>query len=158
MFRMNKLTDYGFVILTQMVIRGRTDWNARELAEAVKLPLPTVVKILKMLVKAGILTSQRGTKGGYTLARPSAEIRVASVIAALEGPIALTDCNVPGSCEHETGCPTRSNWQMVNRTVQEALDRLTLLDISRPMLPARFALTTFPRSDDSPVLEGSVAR
>jgi FeS assembly SUF system regulator len=155
---MNKLTDYGFVMLTQMTIRGRVDWNARELAEAVKLPQPTVVKILKMLVKAGILTSQRGTKGGYALARPAAEIRVASVIGALEGPIALTDCNVPGSCEHETGCPTRMSWQVVNSTVQEALERLTLLDISRPLLPARFALSPMSRTENPPDLEGSIAR
>jgi hypothetical protein len=50
------------------------------------------------------------------------------------------------------------SWQVVNSTVQEALERLTLLDISRPLLPARFALSPMSRTENPPDLEGSIAR
>ena len=56
------------------------------------IPQPMASKILKTLARAGLLTSHRGAKGGYGLARPADAISVADVIAALDGPIALTAC------------------------------------------------------------------
>ncbi len=140
MFRMNKLTDYGFVLLTHMAARPRREWSARELALGVKLPLPTVVKIAKTLVRGGLLTSQRGVKGGYALARPASEVTAASIIFAFEGPVSLTECHEPGACEREAACPTRPNWQVVNRTVQEALEKLTLAELVEPLAAPRWSL------------------
>ncbi len=141
MFRMNKLTDYGVVLLTRCAQQPGRGFSARELAEETRLPLPTVGKVLKLLVHDGILVSQRGTKGGYALARAPREITVASIIAALEGPVSLTECQAPGVCELERGCPTRANWQVVNRAIHEALSKLTLADMTRPLAPALWSLS-----------------
>ena len=74
MFRMAKLTDYGIVLLTQFASRqDAAPLTARELAASAKLPLPTVGKLLKQLQHGGLLTSHRGTKGGYALARPAVD-------------------------------------------------------------------------------------
>ena len=135
MFRMNKLTDYGIVLLTQMASAPEAGISARELAEETRLPLPTVGKLLKILVKEGVLVSHRGTKGGYALSRPSSEITVAEIIRALEGPIAVTECQ-ENTCDRESGCPTRNHWDVVNRTILEALGRLTLLEMTRPTTPS----------------------
>ena len=141
MFRMNKLTDYGVVLLTRITQQPTRGFSARELAEGARLPLPTVGKVLKTLVRDGILVSQRGTKGGYSLARSPREITVASIISALEGPVSLTECNLPGICELERGCPTRANWQLVNGAILDSLSRLTLADMMRPLSRSLF---TFP--------------
>ncbi len=140
MLRLNKLTDYGFVLLTHLASReagsggaSASGANARELAADARLPLPTVTKLLKMLTSAGLLESHRGTKGGYTLSRPASQITVADALAALEGAVSLTECSQPGLCAHEHGCPTRGNWQIINRTVVDALSRLTLAEMTRPM-------------------------
>ena len=113
MFRLTKLTDYGIVLLTHFAQHpGREAQNARELAAETRLPLPTVGKLLKELTQHGLLVSHRGTHGGYALARGADRISVAEVISALEGPIAITECNNqvdPGLCEHETCCPVRTN-------------------------------------------------
>src|SRR5437660_698997 len=125
MFRLTKLTDYGIVLLTHFAAHPeREAQNARELALETRLPLPTVGKLLKELAHSGILLSQRGIHGGYTLARRPEEVSVAEVIAALEGPIAITECNVssPGLCDHESCCPVRTNWQLVNRAIRQALE------------------------------------
>src|SRR5262244_3930308 len=93
MIRLGKLTDYGLVVMTHMAQnQDRLLHTARDLAVESRLPLPTVSKLLKELLQGGLLVSQRGIKGGYGLAREAREIPVSEIIAAIEGPIALTDC------------------------------------------------------------------
>ncbi len=132
---MNRLTDYGIVLLTALATEGGSGLPARELAARTALPLPTVVKLLKLLGRAGLLVSHRGTKGGYSLARPAREVSMAEVIEALEGPLGITECHVPESCEHESLCPTRPNWMKVNRVLHDALERLTLEEMTRVTAP-----------------------
>ena len=136
MFRMAKLTDYGIVLLTQFASRqDATSMTARELSASARLPLPTVGKLLKQLLHGGLLRSQRGTKGGYTLARPAGAITVTDIIEALEGPLGLTECQAPGVCEQEHFCSIKPNWLVINRTVRDALSRVTLADMTHPIRP-----------------------
>lgn len=135
MIRIAKLTDYAIVLLTYVVNESAPIQNARDLSVASRIPLPTVSKILKSLSKSGILTSLRGTKGGYGLAREAREVSVADIIAALEGPIAVTECSavLAHGCQIELGCPARSNWQKINSAVRGALSQLTLAEMSQPL-------------------------
>ncbi len=128
MLRMSKLTDYGLVLLTHMARPGAPDvLTAHELAEASKVPLPTVSKLLKELSRAGIVISHRGRRGGYTLARPAEQISVAAVIEALEGPVALTECSfTDGNCSLEPVCPAKGHWGPISRAIQRTLARLPL--------------------------------
>ena len=132
MFRLSKTTDYGIVLMAQLASApGRIPQNARELAISSDLPIPMVSKILKALAREGRLVSQRGAKGGYQLARPADQITVPEMIAALEGPIALTDCNLhEGACSQEPRCHVRTPWQRINRAVHDALSRIRLADLA----------------------------
>jgi FeS assembly SUF system regulator len=134
--RLSKLTDYGLVIMTHVARkRSGTLHTARGLAAESGLPVPTVSKLLKVLLQHGFLVSTRGTKGGYSLAREAQEVSVAEMIAALEGPIALTDCSteITGLCEIERGCPAKHNQRIINQVVRGALERLTLADLVHPL-------------------------
>jgi FeS assembly SUF system regulator len=135
MLRVTKLADYGIVMLTYFAAHGGSTHNARDIAGVVRLPLPVVSKILKALARDGLLTSQRGTKGGYGLARKPEEITVAEIIRALEGPIAVTECtdSVKGDCELEVRCPVRTNWHLINRAIYQALERITLAEMTQPL-------------------------
>ena len=85
MIRMTRLTDYGIVLLTRMArLESTAVHNARDLAGAARLPLPTVNKVLKTLTRKGFLTSHRGVKGGYRLARAAEEISVLDVVTATD--------------------------------------------------------------------------
>ncbi|MCL7421846.1 MAG: SUF system Fe-S cluster assembly regulator [Methylobacter sp.] len=133
MLRLSKLTDYATVILSFMAKDEAHVHAAMEIAVATGIALPTVSKILKSLVKAGVLISTRGAKGGYTLARVPEKISVATVISALEGPIALTECSISHQgCEQASGCDIRGNWSLINRTIHNALESVTLADMIRP--------------------------
>jgi FeS assembly SUF system regulator len=108
--------------------------NARELAEDTQLPAPVVSKILKSLTRAGLLVSQRGSKGGYSLARNPGDIPVVEMITALEGPVGITECTIhPGSCAQESSCQVRDPWQRINGAVHAALEKITLADLAKPI-------------------------
>jgi FeS assembly SUF system regulator len=136
LIRLTKLTDYGLMLMTHVAKkRIGTLHTARGLAVESGLPAPTVSKLLKALLQNGFLVSQRGTKGGYILAREPNQISVAEMIAALEGPIALTDCGteVSGLCDFERGCPVRHNQRIISQVVRGALEQLTLADLVHPL-------------------------
>lgn len=134
MIRLSRLTDYGIVLMAHLAEdeSGATH-NAREASEATQLPLPVVSKILKTLARGGLLVSHRGAKGGYSLARPAAQISVPEMIEVLEGPIHLTDCTQhPGACSQESSCHVREPWQRINEAVHEALAKVTLANLVAP--------------------------
>ena len=118
--------------MTQLAGRPSSLMQAPDLALATGLPVPTVAKTLKQLVQAGLVESQRGAKGGYALVREATDIPVTEIIAAVDGPIALTDCTVDerGVCEIEALCPTKTNWRKINEAVIGALRNVTLADMA----------------------------
>jgi FeS assembly SUF system regulator len=137
MIRLSKLTDYGLVLMGYVAKDGdRSLQTARELAVKSKLPLPTVSKLLKILLQSGFLISHRGIKGGYSLAHEARDISVAEIIAAFEGPIGLTECttDVSGLCDLESSCPIKRNQQLISQVVRGALEKLTLADLIHPSL------------------------
>ena len=131
MIRITRQTDYGIILLTHMAGQPLDSVHtARNVARQTRLPLPMVSKILKLLAREGILVSQRGVRGGYGLAIDPADISLARVIAAIEGPIGMTECaSAPGSCQKEPVCPVRVNWQRISHAVREALERVPLTDM-----------------------------
>ena len=136
MIRLGKLTDYGLVLMSYVAKGGEQDLHtARGLAVQSKLPLPTVSKLLKVLLQSGFLVSHRGTRGGYNLARPAQDISVAEIISALEGPIGLTECttDATGICDLEPSCPIKMNQRMISQVVRGALEKLSLADLIHPL-------------------------
>ncbi len=137
MLRITKQADYGIVLMTYLARDADHRYSAPDLSEITSIPLPMVSKILKLLVRDGLLGSHRGVKGGYTLARPAQQISVAALVAALDGPIAFTECieDAPGSCSQEAVCGVRENWQRINLAVRQALESISLADLTAPLTP-----------------------
>jgi len=133
MIRLSRITDYGIVLMTHLAQAPGETQNAREASEATGLPQPVVSKILKTLARGELVESQRGAKGGFRLARPASQISVPQMIAALEGPIALTDCTLhEGACVQEPSCHVREPWQRINQVVETALEQISLADLATP--------------------------
>lgn len=134
MIRLSRLADYGVVLMTHIAGSSESMQTAAAAAAATGVPEPTAGKILKALSRHGLLVSQRGINGGYSLAHAPDAITVAGIIAAVDGPIALTECLEAdgGACNLESYCPTRGNWQKINTAIQQALDGITLADMLEP--------------------------
>jgi FeS assembly SUF system regulator len=130
MLRMSKLTDYGTMVLAQLAASDAGWTTAHQLADATHLTQATVSKLLKALVRAGLVVSSRGVQGGYALARPAAAISAAAILDALEGPVALTECaSSGGGCGLESYCRVGTAWQRINSSIRKALESISLEDL-----------------------------
>lgn len=132
MIKLSKMTDYAVVVLSRMARSRGALLSAGNLAEKTNLPEPTVAKILKLLAKQELIESVRGVSGGYRLERGAQDIPVTAIIAAIEGPIALTSCveDSHDSCALQGVCAMNGRWNPVNRALRLALDNVTLADMT----------------------------
>ncbi|MBN8442274.1 MAG: SUF system Fe-S cluster assembly regulator [Thauera sp.] len=135
MLRISKLTDYGTLVLTHMASFPDRLFSATDLAAIVGLGAPTVSKVLKSLGRHDLVRSVRGLHGGYALSRPPAQISVAQIVDALEEqPFGLTECSASaGTCDFESDCRIRANWQRINGVVRRALEDVSLADMVSPL-------------------------
>ena len=132
MLRISKMTDYAILVMVELA-RGGEMLSAQALAERIHVEVPTASKVLKLLAGGGLLESYRGANGGYRVGRSAADISVAEVISAIEGPIAMTECSVePGLCSQEERCDLRGNWQRISLAVARALQDVSLAEMAAP--------------------------
>jgi FeS assembly SUF system regulator len=140
MLRVSKLTDYAVVVLVRLSADhcgGGPVQTSPAISAATGVPEPTVAKVLKALSAAGLVVSQRGARGGYRLQRPLETISVADVIAAIDGPIALTACvdGALGGCDVRGVCAVKGRWDLVNDAIRQSLTAITLADMRHAGLP-----------------------
>jgi Rrf2 family cysteine metabolism transcriptional repressor len=110
------------------------------IADAEGLPLAYLEHLVQRLRKSELVESRRGAHGGYTLARPAAEITMAEIVAALEGEIAPIECITADAdgvltCAREGAapCPTKLLWTRVQGSIVRTLNDMTLDDLVQPL-------------------------
>lgn len=131
--RLSSLADYAVVILAAAARHPAcARLSATALAEETGVPLPTTQKLMGRLAASGLLTSARGTGGGFLLARTPAEISLAEIVEAVEGPIAMTSCvdEARHDCALEGACQVRPHWSAVNAAVKGALGGVSLATLA----------------------------
>ena len=142
MLRLSKKADYALLALRHMAApSSRETVSARELAESYDLPPELLAKVLQQLVRAGLLLSQQGIRGGYGLAKPAAEITVVDVVEAIDGPLMVTACSESDhSCDQYTKCNIRDPlWKLKDRIVS-ALAATTVAELAVDLMPAAEAI------------------
>ena len=137
--------EYGVRVMAHLAHRegDAAPISLTSIAEAEGLPLAYLEHLAARLRRADLVESRRGAHGGYTLARPAAEITMAEVVRALEGDIAPIECITAGPDGHlvcvregEPGhepCPTKLLWTRVQGSIVRTLTDMTLADLVRPM-------------------------
>ena len=94
MLRLSKKADYALIAMKHLAMRpDAAVVSAREISESYDIPLELLAKVLQRLVRARLLVSVQGTRGGYRLGRPAMTIPVADVIQAVDGPVTVTACS-----------------------------------------------------------------
>jgi len=110
--------------------------KGERIAQAQEVPLKFLENILGDLRQAGLVRSQRGVEGGYWLARPAAEITLADVIRAVEGPLANVRGVRPEAIEYAGSAePLRDVWVAVRASLRAVLEETTLADVAANELP-----------------------
>ena len=119
----------GMVFLARQPAGGMVLMPA--IAAAAEAPASFLAKIFQAFAKGGLVISARGSGGGFTLARPAAEITLRQVVEVAEGPIMPNRClSGAGSCSHGDRCKVHGVWRQVQQQVVSLLDQVTLAEIA----------------------------
>ena len=151
---LSRKADYALLIL--QYLHTRQSGNAREIAEQFGLSRAFVANILKELGSKGFVSSTRGVKGGYVLARASATVTLAELIEAMEEGFKLTVCtdHTPaGACDVAHVCPVKGPMAEIHRRIMDLLRGVTLADVFAPppaSPPVLATLGLMPRPEPTP--------
>src|SRR3954454_11648009 len=133
MLRLSKKADYALMAMRHLALKtsGASSTSAREIAEQYDIPIELMAKVLQRLVRTGLLVSTQGTRGGYTLGRPSLSISVADVIEAIDGPVTVTACSTGKSdCEQYSKCSIRHPLWQIRERIAAALGTVTIAEMA----------------------------
>ena len=142
MLRLSKKADYALMAMKHLALReDRGSSSAREIAALYDIPIELMAKVLQRLVRRGLLASQQGTRGGYQLARSPAQISVADVIQAIDGPVAVTACSTDEGqqCEQFSKCNVRDPLWRVRERILAALGECTIAELAADVPPSPMA-------------------
>lgn len=131
MMRISMKTDYGLIALKHMA-EQRNDGlvNAKELAARFHLPPNLLAKILQSLSQSGIIEAQKGSGGGYRIARNPEDITLTEIFESIEGPVHMIMCSSDnGECTVEDSCTIRNGLISLERKFAEFFDSITLSDV-----------------------------
>jgi len=111
------------IALAELAARGGSSpGQILEVAECRGIPAHQVEQVFAALRRAGLLQSQRGVKGGYTLRRDPGEVTVLEVVEAVDGPIGGTD--------DPQGCPVAMIWAQGAGRLSDAFREVTVKDVA----------------------------
>jgi Rrf2 family protein len=136
--RVSAKTDYAIRAALELAAApDEKPVKGERIAKAQAIPLRFLENILMQLRHAGLVDSRRGAEGGYRLARPAAEVTLADVIRAIDGPLA----GVSGARPETLGFdgvaePMRDVWIAVRASLRGVLEHVTLADVTAGELPA----------------------
>lgn len=123
---------YAVRALTELARRQTVDAGRpvrlADIAEIGDMPLQFLEQVFAALRRAGIVHSRRGAAGGYTLARPAAEVSVLEVVTALDGPLFSVECT-QGLCDRVDVCGASSVWIEAQHALERVLGDTTIGDL-----------------------------
>ena len=136
MLRLSKKADYALIAMAHLALNAGSV-SAREIAENYEIPTELMAKVLQRLARRGLLASQQGARGGYSLARTATGISVADVIQAIDGPVSVTACSAHADrCGQFAKCNVRDPLWRISDIIVSALSKTTVSELANDMSPA----------------------
>lgn len=136
--RISAKVDYAVRAMAELAAVGPDDpVRADDVAAAQDMPVAFVLTILNDLKRAHLVRSHRGRMGGYSLARPAAEITIADIVRAIEGPLAnIRDVSLRDLSYTGPAAALVEVWMAVRTSLRGVLEAVTLADMVAGQLPA----------------------
>lgn len=128
MFQISRRTDYAVRIMIELGLYREGEYlSTREVSRRTAVPKSFLHKITTNLVRANLVRTSAGPKGGLKLAQPAADINLHHILEAIEGHIILNTCLIrPGECHRDHICPGHSFWGRLQIMIVEQLQAETL--------------------------------
>jgi Rrf2 family protein len=153
----SKSLDYAMRSLIYLAQRGERVVSLRELSRSVRVPVPYLAKVMRLLVRGGLVHSDPGAKGGYRLNRAPEAITLKEVYEVMEGGFHTVECLTnPRICDLTPTCTQAQIWQTLEEEVLDILGKKSLKDClpPSPFIPeSRIQESRFSQ-DPSPSSQG----
>ena len=135
--RISAKADYAVRAAVEMAAAGDEPVKGEAMAEAQDIPLQFLEHILLELKHARLVCARRGARGGYWLAKPPEEITLASVIRAVEGPLANIQDQAPEQTSYPGNAERLSDvWIAVRASLRRVLENVSIADLRDGKIPA----------------------
>jgi Rrf2 family protein len=135
--RISAKADYAVRAAIEMAAAGDEPVKGERIAEAQDIPLQFLEHILLELKHARLVRARRGARGGYWLARPPEEITLASLIRAVEGPLANIQDQAPEQTHYAGNAERLSDvWIAVRSSLRRVLEHVTVADLRDGKIPS----------------------
>ena len=120
-------TDYAVRTVLYLARNVTRLASVTEIARAMHIPKSFLAKLLQRLVRSHILTSMRGVKGGFQLARKPSEITLLAILEAVQGPAGINLCAIDSKlCKLSSNCSVHPVWVEIRKEVERRLKRETV--------------------------------
>ncbi len=120
-------TDYAVRTILYLARDSSRMASVTEVARAMHIPKSFLAKILQRLVRSHILSSMRGVKGGFTLARRPTEISLLDVLESIQGPAGINVCAIDSRrCRFSPTCSVHPVWVEIRKEVERRLRKQTI--------------------------------
>lgn len=127
--------DYAVRCILQLSRDPKTVMSVNEISEQMHIPKSFLAKILQRLVKAGIVVSNRGVKGGFQLARKPKDVSLLEVIEAIQGPAAMNVCAINSRlCSLSNTCTVHPIWIEIRKDVEKKLRGISFAKLTSKAL------------------------
>lgn len=135
--RVSAKTDYAIRAALELAAApDERPVKGERIATAQAIPLRFLENILMALRHAGLVESRRGADGGYRLARAAADVTLADVIRAIDGPLAGVSGRRPETLDFDgVAEPMKDVWIAVRASLRSVLEQVTLADVVAGELP-----------------------
>jgi len=132
MIRFSTKSQYGLRAMTYLAKNPRRILSLKEISKKEGISFDYLEKILSKLEKAKLIRAKKGARGGYFLVKSASKIKTGDIIRTLEGRTILVKCLPRGCyCPREKKCLTKSFWGKIQKTLDSALNSITLADLIR---------------------------
>lgn len=148
--RISAKADYAVRAAVELALAGDEALTAETVARRQDIPVQFLQKIFHEMRRSRLVMTQRGRDGGHRLARPAAEISVADILRALEGPLADVHGKAPEEVAYNDAAePLQEVWIALRANVRAVLEGVTLADLATGRLPRR--ISTLAQKNDARV-------
>lgn len=131
--KLSTKSTYGVRAMLNIALAEDGTVSIADISRREGISVPYLEQLLHRLRKSGLITSVRGPKGGYILARRSGEITVKDIVTILEGGIYPVHCvsggGAAGACKRRRGCVPKLVWVRLARAISDCLGSITLADL-----------------------------
>ena len=130
MFKLSRKLEYALIALRHIQMKGDTLSTTKEISDMYTIPRELLAKTLQQMARLKYIVAVQGPKGGYCIDEVLAKINLTQFVEAMEGPLAMVDCNINSDCIQLNTCNIRMPINKINENIRSIFNNINITDIT----------------------------